>query len=203
MSVISEVRNYSLRLLSPPVRAAQEPTSLLSRFYDRAMNFYMRTILRIVFRSKDSFGYMAKRKRKACYNTKRHPLLRDVHTHKSHVPSFNLDGRSLQFKFIRVVQRCLLNKKNIWIINLMCHFALRKLISDSVEFLDKIGSIVLAYRIRTYTVITIFPSCLNWIIIHHWLYTNYGLKVALQNYPKACEKECEACEETYWDYLTL
>jgi len=43
LSVISKVRNYSLRLISPPVRVAQDATSLLS-CYDRAMNFYTRDI---------------------------------------------------------------------------------------------------------------------------------------------------------------
>jgi len=62
LSVISEIRNYNLRLLSPPVRVAQKHVVLLltiSRFYDKAMNFYMRNILRIMFhhRPKDSFEY--------------------------------------------------------------------------------------------------------------------------------------------------
>lgn len=91
LSVISQARNYSLRLLSSPICVIQNPTSLLSRFYDKAMNFYMKDILRIVFHSKDSFGYMAERK--ACYNPKRYFLLRDMRTHKSREPWFNLEGR--------------------------------------------------------------------------------------------------------------
>jgi len=84
------------------------------------MNFYMRDISRIVFHSKDSFGYIVERKACYLYNTKKYSLLREVYTYKFHVPSFNLDGRkvsdfnlSARFNHVYRIKKYMNNKFSV------------------------------------------------------------------------------------------
>lgn len=167
MLVISKVRNYTLRLLSPTVHVIQYSTSLLSCFYDhynKTMNFYMRNISRIVFHSKDSFGYIAKRK--VCYNIKRYPLLRHVHTHKSHVLSFNLDGRkvsdfnlSARFNHVYRIKKYMNNKFSV-----ILHYT---------SWFEIPSNFLVKPIAPTYQPSRFFPVCLNRIVIYHWLYISF------------------------------